>query len=173
MLPGRLTAPPTPLQRCSLDLHRCMLTHLFLCWQAWSSTEPTWDPMFAAGDANDGELTSEIYEHHGGNDAPNLKQSHRRITPRRDRISEAALGLSALAATALPPHTASMPRPKKGTRRSKLTFLFIGDRLIPSGFVKFSEIERGIFSGFGLKVKIDKFRAVLRSGIQCRIDTFF
>ena len=45
---------------------------------------------------------------------------HRRITPRRDRISEAALGLSALAATALPPHTASMPRPKKGTRRSRI-----------------------------------------------------
>ena len=34
--------------------------------------------MFAAGDANDGELTSEIYEHHGGNDAPNLKQCRRR-----------------------------------------------------------------------------------------------
>ena len=46
--------------------------------------------------------------------------THRRITPRRDRISEAALGLSALAATALPPHTASMPRPKKGTRRSRI-----------------------------------------------------
>ena len=55
----------------------------------------------------------------------------------------------------------------------KVTFLFIGDRLIPPGFVKFSEIERGIFSGFWLKIKIDKFRAVLRSGIQCRIDTFF
>ena len=55
----------------------------------------------------------------------------------------------------------------------KLTFLFIADRLIPPGFVKFSEIERGIFSGFWLKIKIDKFRAVLRSGIQCRIDTFF
>ena len=30
------------------------------------------------------------------------------------------MGLSALAATALPPHTASMPRPKKGTRRSRI-----------------------------------------------------
>ena len=55
----------------------------------------------------------------------------------------------------------------------KLTFLFIGDRLIPPGFVKFSEIERGIFSGFWLRIKIDQFRAVLRSGIQCHIDTFF
>ena len=61
-----------------------MLTHLFLCWQAWSSTEPTWDPMlFAAGGANDGELTSEIYEHHGGNDAPNLKQCRRRYRAHR------------------------------------------------------------------------------------------
>ena len=34
--------------------------------------------LFAAGGANDGELTSEIYEHHGGNDAPNLKQCRRR-----------------------------------------------------------------------------------------------
>ena len=49
-----------------------------------------------------------------------ITSPHRRITPRRDRISEAALGLSALAATALPPHTASMPRPKKGTRRSRI-----------------------------------------------------
>ena len=30
------------------------------------------------------------------------------------------MGLSALAATALPPHTASMPRPKKGTKRSRI-----------------------------------------------------
>ena len=28
------------------------------------------DPMFAAADANDGNLTKEIYEAHGGDDAP-------------------------------------------------------------------------------------------------------
>ena len=39
--------------------------------------------LFAAGGANDGELTSEIYEHHGGNDAPNLKQCRRRYRAHR------------------------------------------------------------------------------------------
>ena len=30
------------------------------------------DPMFAAADANDSDLTKEIYEAHGGDDAPPL-----------------------------------------------------------------------------------------------------
>ena len=36
------------------------------------------DPMFAAADANDGDLTKGIYEQHGGDGAPKLKQCRRR-----------------------------------------------------------------------------------------------
>jgi hypothetical protein len=41
------------------------------------------DPMFAAADANDGDLTKEFYEAHGGDDAPTLKQCRRRYRARR------------------------------------------------------------------------------------------
>ena len=35
------------------------------------------DPMFAAADANDGDLTSGIYNQHGGDGVPTLKQCRR------------------------------------------------------------------------------------------------
>ena len=41
------------------------------------------DPMFAAADANDGDLTSGIYNQHGGDGVPTLKQCRRRYRDHR------------------------------------------------------------------------------------------